>query len=85
MHVQRWDHSFSDWNNNVNKLTAFAQNRVAYLRQYLTQEFNLSAMNLVSITLSDSGMGTVELNGHLEIKQDFKGHYFSDIPIGYIK
>lgn len=80
-HAQRWNHDLDNWNINVNRLNSFAQNRVAYLRQYLTQEFNLSAMNLVSITLSDSGMGTVELNGHLKIKQDFKGHYFSDIPI----
>ena len=80
-HVKRWNHDLDNWNMNINRLNLFAQNRVAYLRQYLMQEFNLSAMNLVSVTISDSGMGTVELNGHLEIKQDFKGHYFSDIPI----
>jgi len=45
------------------------------------QEFDLSAMNLVTITFSDSGMGTVELNGHLNINQDFIGHYFPDIQI----
>ena len=81
VHMQRWDQDLADWEINVNKLVEFAQNRNSYLRLYLMQEFDLSAMNLVSVALSDSGMGTVELNGHVEIKQDFYGHYFPDIRI----
>jgi len=80
-HLSRWHKSLSVWQMSVNRLNTFARFRVAYMRQHLSQHFNLSAMSLVNINLTDSTMGKIEINNHLSATADFSGYYFPEIPI----
>jgi len=80
-HLARWEQDLGYWNAETLRLNTFAQNRVAYLRMYLQQEFDLSNMQRLQASLSDSGMGKIKINDHLVTAQDFEGYYFLDIQI----
>ena len=80
-HKQRWSQDASRWEGEMERLYTFARYRVVYCRAYLMQEFNLGPLNMVTIQLSDSAMGKIELNHHLLIDRNFEGYYFPEIRI----
>jgi hypothetical protein len=84
-HINRWQ-PFDPltWNNNVQKLINFANQRPNYLRLHIIQKFGLAGGAAAHITISDTSMGMVKLNS-IEINApDWAGTYFLGVPIQII-
>lgn len=89
-HIKRWGAptSMDEWNNNVEKMIDFAEQRPMFVREHLANHFNLGETVSVQIK-SDSAKGTVQINS---IKLDeetpgvmnpdlWTGQYFQGVPV----
>jgi len=84
IHVKKWrSNNIKRWERNVNILRDFANYRPAYLRQHIMDKFELTDTIEVSIKHEELKKGKVQLNS-LNIKGEFKGYYFKEIPIRLI-
>lgn len=80
-HRQRWGISQSTFNSHLQRMTAFAQERPGYLRDFIRNFFNSGAD--VGITIKATEGGKVVVNSiHLE-GADFpwSGKYFLNVPV----
>ena len=75
----RWDRTVSHWENNIETLRTFADNRPAIIRQQLINYFSLPGVG--EIILNSNSGGLIRINS-LSI-EDFpwNGTYFKDIPV----
>ncbi len=91
-HITRWKtpSSFGTWENNVNAMRVFANNRASWQWQHLVDFFDLEDTVSVSFNVSDIDHGFIRVNT-IDIKPDspgikndpwpWKGLYFRGIPI----
>ncbi|MBX2963337.1 MAG: CotH kinase family protein [Cyclobacteriaceae bacterium] len=91
-HIARWKvpSSTSAWNNNVNVMVNFAQERPAHQRQHIRSFFSLGTDINLTVDVSNPQHGHVRINT-IEIKSTtagisqnpypFSGMYFRSIPI----
>ena len=81
-HSARWNQfTYTQWLTNVQNLRYFASHRLDYLRAYYLQKFNLTGTALVTLSNSDTTMGSIKINS-LNIKTPtWNGIYFFGIPI----
>lgn len=80
-HFKRWDYSPKHWRKRVNVLKIFAQNRPYYMRKYLKEYFELTDTLIFFVEIEDNRSGYVLLNNFINIKNNWQGIYFSDIPV----
>ncbi|MCK5077525.1 MAG: CotH kinase family protein, partial [Calditrichia bacterium] len=80
-HFSRWGGSVSDWNNNVNVLRTFANNRVTYLRLHIMNQFGISGLSLVNINVNSIEYGDVQLNSIVPENYPWNGYYFNQVPV----
>ena len=76
---ERWFWSVGDWDNNIQILRNFADNRSLYVRQHLASFFSLSSPALVTFISSLGGnikVNTLELETY-----PWTGYYYSSVPI----
>jgi hypothetical protein len=81
-HIEKW-HAFthSKWEQNINILTEFANQRLDYLTQYFAQRFELTELKKINLNVFPKNAGEIILNS-LTIKNfPWQGEYFSNIPI----
>lgn len=79
-HLQRWNLSESRWNDQVDVLRAFAQERPRYMRMHLMEKFNTGALRQVE-ALATAG-GTILINDYVRVRDRyFQGVYFERYPI----
>ena len=79
---QRWGTaSYSAWNQHVQTMNIFAQNRLNYLRTHIKQKFELPENHEISLTISPSGAGNITLNTITISEDHWQGEYFQDVPI----
>ena len=83
--IQRWNaFDYNGWLNNIQRLKDFANQRLTYLQLYYIQKFGLSGIANLSISISDTSMGSVKVNS-LQIGQPtWSGGYFYGVPIKII-
>ncbi len=81
-HSTRWNQfTYNQWLTNVQNLRYFASSRINYMQTHFMQKFNLSGFAAVNLFISDTSMGSIQLNS-LEIKStSWSGNYFLNIPI----
>ncbi len=91
-HIARWKvpSSVNTWNNRVNVMLNFVQQRPAYQRQHIRNYFGLGADINLTVNVSDPQHGHVRVNT-LEIKSStpglsenpypFSGAYFRGVPM----
>ena len=85
-HCQRWrvPGSLGDWRTSVEYLREYARRRPDYCRQHLAGNFSLPGTAQLSLGVSPSGAGRVQLNS-LELsptlEAPWKGTYFRGNPI----
>ena len=75
-HFGRWNRPFKTWNNSLEKITEFAENRPTYLRNYLKDFFEIDTVFTLSIDKIENG--SCILN---DIKHDsaWSGIFFSNL------
>ncbi len=83
-HSARWNQfTYNQWLTNVQNMRYFASHRLDYLRAYYLQKFNLTGTALVTVSNSDTLMGSIKINS-LDIKSlTWNGIYFLGIPITF--
>jgi len=82
-HIDRWGtiSSMNEWEDNVEIMREFANQRPLFVRNHILEKFNLSGTAELSLNIIESGAGRVEIND-VQISEDsFNGIYFLDIPI----
>lgn len=91
-HGQRWKsiNSLSEWNNNIDVMIGFANQRFRYQRIHIREKFGLSANIQAKIDVSGSEQGFVKINtinlnpstpGVSNLPYPWTGVYFKDIPV----
>ena len=84
-HAARWGQfTYSGWLNNVQVMRNFAAQRITYMRTYFSQKFNLTGVHQVNLAVSDTTMGSIQLNSIIVKSPTWTGSYFSGIPISII-
>jgi hypothetical protein len=91
-HMQRWKapSTMSTWNNNVNVMISFANQRTVFQRQHIRQYFEISADVDVELDVSHAEQGYIRINtinitsethGIPEQLYPWTGIYYTGIPI----
>lgn len=81
-HAARWNQfNYNTWLNNVQVLRNFASQRINFLRSYFSQQFGLSGLSQVNLSVSDTIKGSLILNSIKITSPTWSGIYFNGIPI----
>ncbi|MEP7110952.1 MAG: CotH kinase family protein, partial [Ferruginibacter sp.] len=91
-HIQRWRNpkTVSEWNDSVNSMIQYADQRPFYARQHLRAEFSLGNEQQLTIDVSDSARGFISVNS-IDITPAFPGVpkqaypwtglYYPEVPV----
>ena len=83
-HFNRWKNHVQNWNyeDYVNDMKNFANNRPEFSRDHIKSTFNLTSIQNLSLELEDIEMGSIELNDNLLINStNWTGKYFEGVPV----
>lgn len=79
-HLKRWNLSQSKWQEQIDILRTFAQERPRYVRMHLMEKFNTGAQRTVNAVATPGG--TILINNFVHIRDAaFQGVYFEHYPI----
>ncbi len=80
-HFERWGESSGNWENRINAMKNFANERQPYIKQYIRDEFGLPAYHQLNIDITDLAEGWVQVNSLTIEVNNWAGDYFQDVPI----
>ncbi|MCF8230792.1 MAG: CotH kinase family protein [Bacteroidales bacterium] len=80
-HMEKWDGSLSVWENNINSITNFADNRAEFQRQHLMQEFDLNGEITLTAEVKPQGSGKVRISTITASEYPWSGIYFDGCPV----
>ncbi len=84
MHYARWGESANSWNNELDVMKNFANNRLAIMKGDILSEYNLPAYHRLSIEINQEHRGYVKLNS-LDLRTKlWSGDYFESVPVKLI-
>ncbi|MFC2145603.1 CotH kinase family protein [Actinomycetota bacterium] len=90
-HLKRWnlmDGSIEQWNENVQKMIEFAQDRPSFQIQHMNEYFSLNGTTEINL-IADPQKGYIKINS-IELKEgtpgidnpaNWKGIYFKEVPV----
>jgi hypothetical protein len=78
--VSRWNNTVPEWEENVEALRDFTENRPSTVRQQLLDYFLLTGLADLTIG-TERGAGTVKVNTVFISKFPWTGKYFKDVPV----
>jgi hypothetical protein len=81
LHLTRWGSAMSAWQNNIQSMRNFCDNRSDFVRDHIKDEFGLTAEREIRLNVFPISGGSIEIN---TIKPDtfpWRGIYFQDVPI----
>ena len=81
-HLERWGTgTITDWNNRIDKMRMFANNRISNVKSHINQKFGLSGNFSVNLNVATIGTGRIKINSLKINKYPWTGSYFNDVPI----
>ena len=85
-HITKWGDqggvsSMSNWEDELNEIKQFAENRTSIVRNQLSDELDLNETISVIVIVESPGSGKVLINDVPKIDHNQEGIYFKDIPI----
>ena len=80
-HFQRWGGDINAWQNNVNTMRNFAQDRPASVKQHILGVFGLPTYHRVTLVNQTPTYGWVQLNSLKIQEESWSGDYFRNVPI----
>ena len=75
-----WPNSATNWENKINNMINFSDNRPAHALSHLREQFDLPNQNQIILDVLPEGSGKIKLNS-LNIVDRWTGYYFPNIPI----
>ena len=79
-HINRW-HAIGNWNNNVERMRIFAEERPSYLRDHIRDHFSAGKDVKITLGTNDSKAGYIQLNSLTLKNFPWSGTYFSKVPV----
>ena len=73
--------SYSEWENEVNKIKEFSDKRIPYLTDHFRNYFGIGGMYNLNIAINNTAAGSVQLNSLNLSSANWQGEYFDNIPI----
>ncbi|MDP8241102.1 MAG: CotH kinase family protein [Candidatus Hatepunaea meridiana] len=80
-HLERWDRDMEGWNEKVDELYYFAEQRPGPMRGFIREFFNLSGTANVTLNVIPPQAGTIKINTKTPLSFPWNGVYFKDVPI----
>ncbi len=81
-HIDLWNvTSLNEWNQNIQTMKNFANNRISFMRSHIQTEFGLPGVANTTIDVSISGAGEILLNSITLKDFPWTGGYFKNNPI----
>ncbi|TVQ09903.1 MAG: T9SS C-terminal target domain-containing protein [Bacteroidetes bacterium] len=83
-HIDRWRRptSMNEWQNNVQRMRTFGQQRTQYQRQHIQSFFNLTGQLNIHLSVNDSQMGHIKINTiEPDVSSSWSGIYFKGVPV----
>ena len=80
-HFDRWGESSGNWEDRINGMKNFANQRQPYIKQHIRDEFGLPAYHQLNIGITDLAEGSVQVNSLRIEVNNWQGDYFQDVPI----
>ncbi len=79
-HHERWSINYN-WENGLETMRNFFRNRPGRMKTFIKDQFNLPAHHRLTIRLSDTDEGYVEVNSLTIDQTSWIGDYFQNVPI----
>ena len=79
-HYERWSSSYN-WENGLETMRIFFRNRPARMKTFIKEQYSLPAHHRLTIRLSDTDAGYVEVNSLTIDQSSWIGDYFQNVPI----
>ncbi|MCP4547617.1 MAG: hypothetical protein GY835_14250 [bacterium] len=79
-HHAHWNIPPGHWQTALNNIERFLNNRPAFMRSFIADEFDLDDEITLSLNISPPGAGVIRLSA-TEVDADWSGIYFQGVPI----
>jgi uncharacterized repeat protein (TIGR02543 family) len=80
-HFDRWGSSMNTWYSRIGTMKRFAEERPAYLRDFIESEFDLNGTYVLTCILEPVQGGKIGINAITIDSNNWKGLYFKEVPI----
>ncbi len=81
MHFQRWGSSVSAWQNQIQVMRSFSNQRAQYFRNHIQSEYSLTAQRQINLDVFPPEGGKIKINTIYPDSFPWSGIYFQDVPI----
>lgn len=80
-HIQKWRNPGGSWEGYVQALRDFANLRLPYMTEDFIEEYGISGISIVDLSINNDLSGTIKLNTLTLSTFPWTGEYFQGIPI----
>jgi hypothetical protein len=80
-HHQRFPESAGNWANDIQVMSTFADLRVNYVFTHIRAKFALQSTNVISLDVSDTSQGRIQINTQVLKNYPWSGQYFPKYPV----
>ena len=80
-HFNKWGSDMATWENNVDEMIYFAENRESFVRQQYINEFGLSKLTGVTLDIDSICHGKIQINTIIPDSLPWQGTYFDGNPV----
>ena len=88
-HINRWSNdsfgmpirNYSEWLSNINVMKTFALYRPQYIRQHIIDYFRLAGTYLLTLGITNSEMGYLNVNGYKWSNYGPSSKFFKGVPL----
>ncbi|MBI3233326.1 MAG: lamin tail domain-containing protein, partial [Bacteroidetes bacterium] len=82
-HVKRWNNvtDLTNWNNNLNVMYSFIDNRPSYARNYVNSNFGLNGQVSITLDVVPAAAGKIKISTIIPDKLPWSGIYFNGSPV----
>lgn len=80
-HYPHYGETYRDWDNQVEGMKTYAQNRVPHVRNHIQDQFSLPGTKSITVNTQPSGSGQVKVNTIYPESYPWDGVYFMDVPV----
>lgn len=81
-HLEKWPwNSLSGWDDKINDMRVFVEDRPALHRQHIVDAFNLVKPVEITLDVSPAGAGVIKISTIVPESFPWSGHYFDGVPV----
>jgi len=83
-HLLRWQNqhqTHQDWENTVETMKIFSDERLSYLKPFYINKFELEESQVINLDISNKNAGKIQINSIKLRSYPWEGEYFSNNPI----